>query len=198
MANVLRRHRCSITANYIPGASNETADTLSRMGKSAEYFVTMTDLTAAIAGLGQRQLTLDAFASKDTKRLPKYCTLDRHDAEAWAVDGLTVDWSQERVLLHPPPTLILRTLKKIARERPTGILLLPNWRGQSWSPIVKGLQMSCVDLGSYQTVTRRTELMKDKGWLLPPGNLVAYGLGTRTIRGRSSSTSSPGREDCPW
>jgi ribonuclease HI len=197
MVNMIHRHRCSVTASYIPGATNETADTLSRMGGSAEYFVTTTTLMTAIAGLGQLRLTLDAFASKETKRLPRYCTRDRYDADAMAVDGLTVDWSNEVVLLHPPPAYILRTLEKVARERPTGILLLPSWKGQSWSPILKSMQMKSVDLGSYQTTTRRTKQMRDKGWLLPPGNLVAYGLGTKTTKGRSSSTSSPGQKDCP-
>jgi ribonuclease HI len=196
MANLARKRDIRIVAAYLPGTANETADALSRMGGCGEYFVTMTSLRVAMAGLGQRTLTLDAFASKDTKRLPRYCTLDRSDEQAWAVDGLTVDWSEETVLLHPPPTLILRTLQKITRERPAGLLLLPSWRGQSWTPLLMDLKMKSVDLGSYQTAARRTKRMTERGWLLPPGNLIAFTMDTKTTEGRSSSTSSPGPEDC--
>jgi hypothetical protein len=166
------------------------------MGNSAEYYVTTVSLMAATAGLDRPQLTLDVFASQETKRLPRYCTLDKHDVNAWAVDGLSVDWSGETMLLHPPPGLILQTLRKIKRERPSGILLLPSWGGQNWSPILKDLHLTSIDLGSYQTATRRTRKMMDRGWLLPPGNLLAFGMAMRTIKGKSSLTSSPTPEAC--
>jgi hypothetical protein len=167
------------------------------MGGCGEYFVTTMTLKSAMAELGQQALTLDAFASKETKRLRRYCTLDKNDEEAYAVDGLTVDWREEAVLLHPPPTLILRTLRKLMRERPIGLLLLlPSWRGQSWTPLLKELKLKSLDLGSYQTAVRRTRMMTERGWLLPPGNLIAFTMDTRTTEGRSSSTSSPRPEDC--
>jgi hypothetical protein len=191
IANLLRRHHCSMRASYIPGAGNGTADTLSRMGDSAEYYVTTASLMRACTGLGQLELTLDAFASQETRHLQRYCTLDRHDKSAWAVDGLTVDWSAEAMLLHPPPTLIPQTLTKIESENPQGILLVPSWKGQSWSPKLKEMSMTSIDLGSYQTAAQRTKEMMDRGWLLPPGNLIAYGLATRMTKVRSSLTSSP-------
>jgi ribonuclease HI len=197
IANLARNRNIRLVATYLPGTANETADALSRMGGCGEYFVTMTSLRVAIAGLGQQALTLDAFASRETKRLTKYCTLDRNDAEAYAVDGLTVDWSQEVVLLHPPPTLILRTLRKLMRERPAGwLLLLPSWRGQSWTPMLKDLNATTRDLGSYQTAAKRTRMMTERGWLLPPGNLLALTMDTKMTGGRSSLTSSPKPEDC--
>jgi ribonuclease HI len=194
MARWMTTAQMRVTARYLPGAQNGAADSLSRMGKSFEFYMTTT--TWKTVQELTRPMTLDVFASRTTARLPRYCTLDKNDGHAVAVDGLSVSWREEVVLLHPPPTLILQTIQKAIEERVTGVLIVPDWKGQIWSPLVAQLSETQTNLGSYQTTMRRTDAMIEKGWLLPPGTILAHVMGMRMMTGRSSSTSSPDKAVC--
>jgi ribonuclease HI len=171
--NLVETRGWTLTAQYLPGTLNSTADRLSRMGESGEYSMTMTALKK-IQDTWQIQLTLDAFASSDTARLPRYCSKDKSDGSAVAIDSLTHDWRGEVVLLHPPPALILRTVQKAIVEQATGVLVIPSWGGQAWTPLVDQISGATIDLGPYETAARRSKVMTSRGWLLPPGNLCAH------------------------
>jgi ribonuclease HI len=177
ISNLVRAKECSLYPSYLPGIDNGAADKLSRMGVSAEYCMTTMTLRK-VQKMIDVQLTLDVFANEATAQLPRYCTLKRSDERAVAVDGLNVDWRREVVLLHSPPSLILQTIQKAIRERVKGVLLVPSWKGQIWTPLLNRLSRDMVDFGPYQTATRRTTEMISQGWLLPPGNLHAHTMGT--------------------
>jgi hypothetical protein len=50
-------------------------------------------------------------------------------------------WPSDKVLLmHPPIPLILQALRKFEREGKEAVLIVPDWRGQIWTPLVKGYQ----------------------------------------------------------
>jgi ribonuclease HI len=186
--NLLQHRGLRLTAQYLPGSLNGTADRLSRMGASGEYYTTMEILEKA-QKRWEIYPTLDAFASRETARLPRYCTKARNDAGALAVDGLAQSWREEVVLLHPPPALILRTVRKAMAEQARGLLLIPNWMGQTWTPLVHQLSAAVMDLGPYETVTRRAPTMMDHDWLLPPGRLTAHLMAERTTTEKCFSTN---------
>jgi hypothetical protein len=188
IANLLASRSCTIIPLYLPGRQNDTADELSRMGSAGEYMLT-TESWQTVKDMVAPELTLDVFASRATPLLPRYCTLNRGDPEATAVDGLSVTWSNDIVLLHPPPTLILPTIQKALEERPTGVLVLPDWRGQPWFPLLQALSEGETNLGPYQTATTRTAEMTRRGWLLPPGCLHAHILGRRMTTVKRYSTA---------
>jgi ribonuclease HI len=194
LANLLHRTRCTIEAQYLPGVENETADKLSRMGSSGDYELTEESFSKVKTAI-QQELTLDAFANRQTKKLSRYYTIDRHDPEALGVDGLRMPWDHEVLLLHPPPALILPTIKRMIAERPTAVLIIPDWRGQSWFPLLETLQATKTDLGPFQTAMRRSPTMQAHGWLLPPGRALAITTDTKTMMGSSSSTSWLAPED---
>jgi ribonuclease HI len=195
MARLAVRRSWQLTTQYLPGAQNGAADSLSRMGASCEFALTTESLATVETMMGQ-PFTLDVFATRDTTRLDRYCTLDRTDEEATAIDGLSISWEGEVVLLHPPPALILRTIRKASEERTSGVLIVPSWRGQIWFPALQAMSEARVDLGTYEAAVNKSDMMTRQGWLLPPGNVHAHRLGTRTMMGRSSLTSSPEQADC--
>jgi ribonuclease HI len=186
--NLTQQRRLHLTAQYLPGVLNSTADKLSRMGESGDYYMTMTTLRK-LRAQWNIPLTLDVFANKETARLSRYCTKDASDIGAVAINGLDTDWRHEVVLLHPPPALILKTIQKAIREKAKGILIIPDWRGQTWFPLLQNLTTQTMDLGPYATAVRRTAEMESRGWLLPPGNVHAHILGMRTTRGKNYLTN---------
>jgi ribonuclease HI len=178
-ANLLDQRQCRLQTQYLPGIENSAADSLSRMGDSAEFSMTMMT-RARIQQMMDVPLTLDVFASRETAQLPRYCTLERSDRGAVAIDGLTVPWRGEVVLLHPPPNLILQTMRKALTERPRGVLIVPSWRGQAWYPLLRELSTAMINLGDYREAVQRSTVMVQQGWRLPPGELHAHMMGTRT------------------
>jgi ribonuclease HI len=188
IANLLSSRGISIRPVYLPGKQNETADELSRMGSAGEYSLTMASLRA-VKDMVSSELTLDVFASAQTRQLPRYCSLKRDDPNTVAVDGFRADWRNEVVLLHPPPNLILPTIRKAMEEQARGVLVVPEWKGQPWFPLLETLSTRRLVLGPYQTAVTRTPLMTSRGWLLPPGNVVACTMDGRTTTERCSSTN---------
>jgi hypothetical protein len=50
-------------------------------------------------------------------------------------------WPNDRVLLiHPPIPLILRALRKFEKEGCTAVVVVPDWKGQIWTPLLKECQ----------------------------------------------------------
>jgi ribonuclease HI len=162
----------TIKAQYLPGATNGEADSLSRMGGSSEFFMT-TETTERIHREWKLPLTLDAFASRDTHLLARYATLATNDGEALGVDGLKMSWAGETVLAHPPLQLIQRCLRKIEEEKCLAIMITPDWRGQTWSQQLEKMRAATMLLGDYDKTMTRTRRMQERGWCLPPGRARA-------------------------
>jgi hypothetical protein len=52
-----------------------------------------------------------------------------------SISSLGERWRSERARLYCPPVdHIIPTMRKIKRERPRGVLLVPNWEAASWMP----------------------------------------------------------------
>lgn len=127
-----------ISATHIPGIENTSADFASRhftedteWGLSpyifrticAKYFVPEVDL----------------FASFHNHLLPKYVSWGS-DPNSIACDAFLLEWSEfKSIFVFPPFRLVLRCVKKIKKERPTGIMVVPDWPGQVWYTDVMNL-----------------------------------------------------------
>jgi hypothetical protein len=85
------------------------------------------------------------------------------------------------LLLHPPIPLILRSLQKFEREGKVAVLVVPDWKGQIWTPIVKSLCVNKVVLGNAEDTLVKGTLMKKKDLSLPTGNLAMYLLKNRSL-----------------
>jgi ribonuclease HI len=176
----------TLITQYLPGAQNSEADALSRMGSSGEYRLN-SDTCRRIWEAAPTQPTLDVFAHRETHVLPRYMTQDRSDPEACAIDGLAADWRGERVHLHPPLNLIGLVLRKVEQTQASGTIVVPNWKGQPWTPLLNALSRGHLVLGPYRETMTRTKAMEEKGFLLPPGEAVVHFLDTRMTTANSSS-----------
>ena len=77
--------------------------------------------------------TMDLFATRINTKCDKYCSWDR-DPEAYAINGLTINWKTEFWYAFPPFCLISKVLKKVRDEGSTGILVFPHWTSQPCFP----------------------------------------------------------------
>jgi hypothetical protein len=183
-----QRNRWTLTPEHIPGIDNSETDALSRMGASSEYHMS-NSTWKTIQHRMTTQATLDVFASRSTHMLHRYMTLNSYDGRACAVDGLSASWEGEVVLLHPPLNLIFSTLRKAQLTQAKGVIIVPDWRGQPWFPLLQQLSQDELPLGPYVQTMTKTRAMTAKGLLLPPGNVTAHFLGMKMTVGKNYSTS---------
>jgi ribonuclease HI len=160
-----------LQAVHIPGLDNDKADRLSRIGNQREYYL-KEEIFRQLMETFQFKPERDAFAS--TPYLPGDTAVEHIS------DALRMDWTQEKLFLHPPLPLISRTMSKAEREQTQAILILPAWKGQVWEQILHRIATAWLILGSYEQVMVTTPRFKEEGWRLPPGDVLAALLGTRT------------------
>jgi ribonuclease HI len=189
LLNRARQMRVDLRAIYIPGVQNDTADRLSRLGKLTGFHVRDVILTKLLEET-QFHPTLDVFAREPSLwQLNK--SSDRQEAAAlWEGHGWLLPWSGERLFLHPPINKIARALHRLQLEPTPTLLITPGWRSQPWSPILAEMLEKEYRLGTFDSVMTTTPEFRHAGWRLPPGEVVASLLATRTMRADSSSMSS--------
>ncbi|KAA6367170.1 MAG: hypothetical protein EZS28_037304, partial [Streblomastix strix] len=166
---------------YIPGASNSTADALSRLARSRDYSITQVRAQQVMQKLGI-QAQVDAFATRRNRVLKTYCS-PRQDSRAIAIDGLAIDWNEQIAWLHPPIPLIGRCLQKILEDKvQTAILITPDWRAQFRRPTLDRLTLQRVDLGPFHLILTPGKHMKQHGQILPPRNMIASVVSQNHVR----------------
>ena len=84
---------------------------------------------------------IDLFASQFNHRLPMYVS-PVPDPRAWKIDALTFSWKNLQAYAFPPFPLLDKVLKKAREEKPSLILIAPNWPARPWFPDL--LQLSHV------------------------------------------------------
>jgi hypothetical protein len=146
------------------------------MGKEREYYLKEEYLTRVVRELALQPDT-DPFAASPYIRSD---TATGHPKEAFALK-----WAGQRLFLHPPPHMITRALSKMRQEEARGILIAPVWKSQPWSPLLSQLTRRSVILGPFETVMEVTPRFRREGWLLPPGDVMAVLLDTRTTEASS-------------
>jgi hypothetical protein len=70
----------------------------------------------------------------------KFCALRPHQKNGTEYKGNATHliWMDDRILLiHPPIPLILQALRKFEREGREAVLIVPYWKGQIWTPLLK-------------------------------------------------------------
>jgi ribonuclease HI len=173
-----KRMNIQLQAVHIPGLDNDQADRLSRIGSNREYFLKEEEYKRVTTAF-QFEPEVDMFAS--TPYLPGSTAIE-HISET-----LRQNWTGKRLYLHPPPPLILRTVNKAEKEKAEAILIVPAWKGQPWDQTLKGMCKAWMSLGKFEHVMVTTPRFRDEGWRLPPGDVLAVLLGTKTTTATASS-----------
>jgi hypothetical protein len=78
------------------------------------------------------------------------------------------------LLIHLPIPLILKALSKFEGEGREAVLIVPDWKGQIWTPLLKKLSVQKLVLGDAEVVLEKGPDMKKKELALPPGNIAMY------------------------
>lgn len=129
-----------LAASYIPSRENVIADRLSRlMNPDAKWVLSPNIFTMIVKKYGEPEV--DLFASRVNKKCECYvCRFP--DAKAWQIEAFTFPWTQYFFYAFPSCNLILRTLEKIGNERAKSIIVVPNWKNQSWYPMLLELTIA--------------------------------------------------------
>ena len=58
------------------------------------------------------------------------------ETSSWVVNAFSISWWDIKFYAFPPFSLIGRSLVKVRREEPTGIMIVPFWSTQAWFPLM--------------------------------------------------------------
>ena len=132
----IHKKKIFCVARHVPGVTNRRADWLSRNSDPKNYRLRPA-VFRDVCHHFQCHPTVDLFASRRNKQLPRFCS--------WRVDPQSLGsawdlhWGQELGWCNPPWELIPAVLDKIRKDRAKVLCCLPNWRAQWWFPTLQGL-----------------------------------------------------------
>jgi hypothetical protein len=115
-------------------------------------------------------INVDLFATNENKKCQRFVSVKKEE-EALGRDALGMEWKNFFPLIHPPIPLILRCLRKVEEEGVRGVMILPEWKGQSWNHLLSSLITKRVSLGLASTVLIQGPTMMKTGLQLPPGTI---------------------------
>lgn len=120
-----------LSATYINTHANYLADSASREKlDDNDFYLDSASFLKIVQNFGDP--AIDLFASHKTNKCKRFISW-YPDPKSEAVDAFTVSWS-EYFYAFPPFALIHRVLKKIISEKAMGIVVVPQWKAQSWYP----------------------------------------------------------------
>ena len=124
-----------IYAWYIPSKENTDADRESRVNNiDTEWELHQNAFEKIVRYHSPPEI--DLFATRANTKCNLFCAWHK-DPGTQRIDAFTQDWSKWYFYAFPPFSLILKTLKKIAIDDATGILIVPDWPAQPWFSIFK-------------------------------------------------------------
>lgn len=147
-----------LSAVHIPGKSNICADYLSRVSQDRSGWMLNRLVFRRLCSM-KFLPQVDLFASHLNAQLPQFVSWRPHH-QAWAVDALSLTWSNIKAYAFPPFLLINKVIQKVRAEQAHLLLITPNWPTQPWWPALLSLSVSHPVL-----ITPRENLLT-----LPPTN----------------------------
>ena len=121
-----------LRARHIPGRLNVIADKLSRHNQviQTEWCLSQQVFNRLCSNWGQPQI--DLFATRFNHKLPKFVS-PVPDSTAWAVDALSLPWSNLDVYTFPPVSLLNQVTSKLVNQGfHRMILIAPGWPNMPW------------------------------------------------------------------
>ena len=123
-----------LTIRFCPGVENTEADWASHVFTDAgEWSLDECTINSIFNELGTPDR--DMFAARDNKQLDRFISRE-FDKYACGTDALSLNWANTNGLFFPPFSCLSRVLQKLREERPTDILIAPEWPTQPWYPLM--------------------------------------------------------------
>lgn len=124
-----------ITAQYIPGAENIHADTMSRNFSDSKEWKLKHEIFLRVCSHFFLP-DIDLFASRLNYQIQKFVSWT-YDPEAFATDAFSISWSCIQPYIFPPFRLIGRILNKILDDKVDRVIMIvPLWPTQNWFPLL--------------------------------------------------------------
>ena len=178
-----------LTAEHVAGVDNAKADRLSRISPGGDYAL-HADQLQRIQQQWEVQIDADLFAAGWNRKHAVFFSL-RRDRQARGRDAFLIRWNQfDLPLLHPPLPLIPKVLHRLQQEKMKAILIAPLWTRQAWSNQLTAMTKRVLNLGPAESVFERGRGMAKVRAELPPGDVAAFFLDTRTTTASASSIDS--------
>jgi hypothetical protein len=170
--NLCANNEISITAVHVKGVENSVADSLSRLSRSGDYSL-KAGVTQQLCAALQVTPVVDLFATRENAQFPSFVSPMLGD-HTLVRDALGITWAAQLNFVHPPIPLIGRCLRKILAENASAVVVLPHWKGQSWSNVLNKMSKNMTIIGNSEEVLKPGSIMASKGDKLPPGLLAAH------------------------
>ena len=161
-----------LSTAHIPGKLNTAADEESRkINFDAEWKLNPTILVDCLSKFDFVP-DIDLFASRVNAQFDKYVSF-KADPEAFAVDAFTLIWTDLHFYAFPPFSVLLRFLRKVKRDRASGVLVVPDWPAQVWWPeLLRLLVIEPIKLTTHHRVLSLPQKPGMKHPLLPKLQLL--------------------------
>ena len=131
-----------LSASFLPGALNTTADAASRrFHDNMEWQLQHIVFQPLTAIWGEPDI--DLFASRLNHQVPKFAAW-QPEPDAFAIDAFSFSWEEGLCYIFPPFCLLGRILRKLAEDKAEAIIIAPLWTTQSWFTSLLALLIDCV------------------------------------------------------
>ncbi|CAI7888398.1 unnamed protein product [Closterium sp. NIES-53] len=127
-------HSIRLAIEWIPRELNTHADELSKLQDHDDYTLKQHWFRLLERRWGPH--SIDLFANARNALLPCFCS-KVPNPKAEAVNAFSTDWSGEHGFAFPPPHLIPATLRHAQRTHAKITLVIPQWTGAAWWPLVQ-------------------------------------------------------------
>jgi ribonuclease HI len=184
----LERSEIQVVAEHVAGVDNSIADKLSRISPGGDYSLKQEHLEKLLQRWGL-QIDADLFAKGWNAKHHLFFSPEK-DRLAQGRNAFLVPWRSFRLsLLHPPLPLLPRVLQRLWAEKMAAILITPDWTRQPWSESLRQMTIKKAILGPAESVLVKGKSMQSVRAELPPGDIAAVLVDTRTIPANHSSTT---------
>ena len=133
-----------VSATFIPGVSNVSADFESRRIHDNTEWKLQPSVFRKLTSLWGTP-DIDLFASWLTCQIPCYASW-KPDPGASAIDAFSISWAGKLCYIFPPFSLMGRVLRKIVDDDAEAIILAPLWTTQYWFSMLLSLLIDCIFL----------------------------------------------------